>query len=92
MIIIKWLFEQAGGPFYTVELGRRDGRVSTKASVQRSLPSPNDNFDKLMSMFAKHGLDQTDLVALSGTLPTAYLIIMAPLRNFVHLIKTRNTH
>lgn len=56
----------AGGPFYTVELGRRDGRVSTKASVQHSLPNPNDNFDKLMALFAKHGLDQTDLVALSG--------------------------
>ncbi|KAE8683996.1 Peroxidase 16 [Hibiscus syriacus] len=29
-----------GGPFYTVELGRRDGRISTIASVQRQLPHP----------------------------------------------------
>ncbi|KAE8725018.1 Peroxidase 35 [Hibiscus syriacus] len=55
-----------GGPFYTVELGRRDGRTSTKASVQGQLPHPNFNLDQLNSMFAKHGLSQTDMIALSG--------------------------
>ncbi|KAK8604594.1 hypothetical protein V6N13_099530 [Hibiscus sabdariffa] len=55
-----------GGPFYTVELGRRDGRISTKASVQRQLPHPNFNLDQLNSMFATHGLSQTDMIALSG--------------------------
>lgn len=57
---------QAGGPFYQVELGRRDGRISTKASVQRRLPTPDDKLDKLTALFASHGLDQTDLIALSG--------------------------
>ncbi|KAJ1433463.1 Secretory peroxidase [Sesbania bispinosa] len=56
----------AGGPFYNVELGRRDGRISTIASVQHSLPSPNFNLDQLNTMFSSHGLSQTDLVALSG--------------------------
>ncbi|XP_004507879.1 peroxidase 16-like [Cicer arietinum] len=56
----------AGGPFYNVELGRRDGRISTMASVQRSLPAPHFNLNQLNSMFSIHGLSQTDLVALSG--------------------------
>ncbi|KAL0290827.1 UNVERIFIED_CONTAM: Peroxidase 16 [Sesamum calycinum] len=56
----------AGGPFYQVELGRRDGRFSTIASVQRSLPGPGFNLDQLISIFAKHGLNLTDVVALSG--------------------------
>ncbi|KAK8478516.1 hypothetical protein V6N13_096542 [Hibiscus sabdariffa] len=55
-----------GGPFYRVELGRRDGRISTKASVQGQLPQPTFNLDQLNSMFARHGLSQTDMVALSG--------------------------
>ncbi|KAF5776590.1 putative peroxidase [Helianthus annuus] len=56
----------AGGPSYSVELGRRDGRVSTKNSVQQGLPQPHFKLDQLNSMFAKHGLSQTDMVALSG--------------------------
>ncbi|XP_047308171.1 peroxidase 16-like [Impatiens glandulifera] len=56
----------AGGPFYQVELGRRDGRISTIASVQHSLPQPEFNLDKLNTMFSSHGLSQTDMIALSG--------------------------
>ncbi|MFS7991640.1 putative peroxidase [Helianthus anomalus] len=56
----------AGGPSYSVELGRRDGRVSTKNSVQNGLPQAHFKLDQLNSMFAKHGLSQTDMIALSG--------------------------
>ncbi|KAI9123217.1 hypothetical protein K1719_006106 [Acacia pycnantha] len=56
----------AGGPFYDVELGRRDGRISTIASVQHSLPQPSDTLDQLNSQFSRRGLSQTDLIALSG--------------------------
>ncbi|XP_058068007.1 peroxidase 16 [Magnolia sinica] len=55
-----------GGPFYPVELGRLDGRISTKASVQHRLPHPTFNLDQLNTMFATHGLSQTDMIALSG--------------------------
>ncbi|XP_043722230.1 peroxidase 16-like [Telopea speciosissima] len=55
-----------GGPSYTVELGRLDGRVSTNTSVHSNIPLPTFNLDKLISMFTAHGLSQTDLVALSG--------------------------
>ncbi|CAJ1941818.1 unnamed protein product [Sphenostylis stenocarpa] len=56
----------AGGPLYNVELGRRDGRISTIASVQRRLPHPDFNLDQLNSMFNSNGLSQTDMIALSG--------------------------
>ncbi|KAI3440110.1 Peroxidase [Psidium guajava] len=56
----------AGGPFYSVELGRRDGRVSTKLGVQHNLPQPSFNLNQLNSMFASRGLSQTDMIALSG--------------------------
>ncbi|XP_059287132.1 peroxidase 16-like [Lycium ferocissimum] len=55
-----------GGPFYKVELGRRDGRISTIASVQHSLPGEGFNLNQLNTMFARHGLSQTDMIALSG--------------------------
>ncbi|KAJ4709286.1 Peroxidase [Melia azedarach] len=56
----------AGGPTYKVELGRRDGRISTIASVQHKLPHPEFNLNELENMFSSHGLTQTDMVALSG--------------------------
>ncbi|XP_072995789.1 peroxidase 45-like [Typha latifolia] len=52
------------GPFYTVELGRYDGKISTKSSVV--LPHPEFNLDQLNSMFGAFGLTQTDMIALSG--------------------------
>lgn len=57
---------QSGGPFYAVELGRLDGRTSTKTSVRKHLPHPDFKVDQLKAMFAKYGLSLTDLVALSG--------------------------
>nr|GMC93212.1 peroxidase 16-like [Ipomoea batatas] len=56
----------AGGAFYPVELGRRDGRISSLTSVQRNLPGAGFNLDQLNSMFGRHGLTQTDMIALSG--------------------------
>ncbi|CAN1231766.1 Peroxidase 16 [Linum grandiflorum] len=55
-----------GGPFYRVELGRRDGRISTKSSVQHKLPHANFNLNQLNQMFAARSLSQTDMIALSG--------------------------
>ncbi|GAV76015.1 peroxidase domain-containing protein [Cephalotus follicularis] len=55
-----------GGPSYSVELGRRDGRISTIASVQHQLPHPDFSLDQLNTMFNQHGLTQTDMIALSG--------------------------
>lgn len=55
---------QSGGPYYQVELGRYDGKVSTKSSVV--LPHVDFNLDKLNAFFSGLGLSQTDMIALSG--------------------------
>ncbi|KAF9616230.1 hypothetical protein IFM89_029006 [Coptis chinensis] len=56
----------AGGPTYAVELGRLDGKISTKASVHSRLPQPEFSLDQVNKMFASNGLTQTDMIALSG--------------------------
>ncbi|VAI41780.1 unnamed protein product [Triticum turgidum subsp. durum] len=55
---------QSGGPNYTVELGRYDGKISTTNSVM--LPHVNDNLDSLNAFFYTLGLSQIDMIALSG--------------------------
>ncbi|VFQ70326.1 unnamed protein product [Cuscuta campestris] len=56
----------AGGPWYRVELGRRDGLTSKATNVEGRLPQPTFNLKQLNSLFASHGLTQTDMIALSA--------------------------
>ncbi|OIV93785.1 hypothetical protein TanjilG_07688 [Lupinus angustifolius] len=56
----------AGGPSYSVELGRFDGLVSRASDVNGKLPQPGFNLNQLNSLFAANGLTQTDMIALSG--------------------------
>ncbi|KAF2298145.1 hypothetical protein GH714_015519 [Hevea brasiliensis] len=56
----------SGGPSYAVELGRLDGLSSTAASVNGKLPKETFNLNQLNSLFASHGLSQTDMIALSA--------------------------
>ncbi|KAF8390655.1 hypothetical protein HHK36_025182 [Tetracentron sinense] len=56
----------AGGPTYSVELGRRDGLISKASQVTGNLPEPSSNLDHLNSMFRIHNLSQIDMIALSG--------------------------
>ncbi|KAC9910473.1 hypothetical protein R6Q59_021045 [Mikania micrantha] len=53
------------GPNWAVPTGRRDGRVSL-ASKASNLPSPLDSVDTQRNKFAAKGLDDQDLVTLSG--------------------------
>ncbi|XP_066383474.1 peroxidase 45-like [Miscanthus floridulus] len=55
---------QSGGPYYEVELGRYDGRVSTRDGVV--LPHANFNLDQLNAFFSGLGFTQPEMVALSG--------------------------
>ncbi|KAL2965283.1 hypothetical protein AAZX31_16G052400 [Glycine max] len=55
-----------GGPSFNVELGRKDGLISKASSVEGNLPKANFNLDQLNALFSKHGLSQTDMIALSG--------------------------
>lgn len=56
----------AGGPQYSVELGRRDGLISQASRVSGNLPEPFFNLDQLTTMFAAHNLTLIDIIALSG--------------------------
>ncbi|XP_074560852.1 peroxidase A2-like [Curcuma longa] len=53
------------GPSWTVLLGRKDGRT-TNVTAASSLPSPFDSVTVLQQKFADVGLNNTDLVSLSG--------------------------
>ncbi|KAK1616089.1 hypothetical protein QYE76_021606 [Lolium multiflorum] len=57
--------ELAGGPSWTVPLGRRDG-TTTNIESANNLPSPFDPLETLQEKFRNLGLDDTDLVALQG--------------------------
>ncbi|KAL6649550.1 hypothetical protein ACP70R_013774 [Stipagrostis hirtigluma subsp. patula] len=57
--------ELAGGPYWRVMLGRRDGMAANLEGA-RNLPSPKDPLHLLKRKFADLGLDDTDFVALQG--------------------------
>ena len=69
-----------------MELGRRDGLVSTAASVNGNLPGPNDNVDKLNKLFAKNKLTQDDMIALSGINNINFMIPLC-LKFKLHLLQ-----
>ncbi|XP_021771551.1 peroxidase 12-like [Chenopodium quinoa] len=57
----------AGGPFYGIPLGRRDGlNFATTDATLANLPPPSFNTTQLLNSFATKNLNATDLVALSG--------------------------
>ncbi|KAL6894135.1 hypothetical protein ACP4OV_008233 [Aristida adscensionis] len=56
----------SGGPFYQVELGRLDGLRSSASNVPGKLPEPNQTLDQMLTIFKAHGLNMSDLVALSA--------------------------
>lgn len=57
--------KMAGGPRWSVPLGRRDG-TTTNIESANNLPSPFDSLETIQEKFRNLGLDDTDLVALQG--------------------------
>lgn len=57
---------QVKGPYWEVETGRRDGRVSNLTEVIQNLLPPFANVSLLKSGFAQKGLSVKDLAVLSG--------------------------
>nr|ACU82388.2 peroxidase 2 [Rubia cordifolia] len=55
----------AGGPYYDIPKGRKDGRIS-KIQDTINLPSPTLNSSELIKMFDQHGFTAQEMVALSG--------------------------
>ncbi|KAK8952807.1 Peroxidase 7 [Platanthera guangdongensis] len=57
---------KAGGPFWEVPYGRKDGRVSL-AKEASQLPMGHENVTYLIEFFQAKGLNLLDLVVLSGS-------------------------
>ncbi|KAI9166206.1 hypothetical protein LWI28_028006 [Acer negundo] len=55
----------AGGPFWGVPLGRRDGLTASESEAN-NMPSPIEPLDKITAKFTAKGLDLKDVVVLSG--------------------------
>ncbi|CAK9145564.1 unnamed protein product [Ilex paraguariensis] len=56
----------AGGTYYAVPGGRRDGTVSLAAEAAQNLPGSFFNVTQLRENFAKKGLSMAEMVTLSG--------------------------
>ncbi|KAK6124554.1 hypothetical protein DH2020_041702 [Rehmannia glutinosa] len=56
----------AGGPFWEVPFGRKDGRISIAREAD-SVPQGHENITSLLNYFDKLGLTFVDLVVLSGS-------------------------
>ncbi|OAY46366.1 peroxidase P7 [Manihot esculenta] len=56
-----------GGPFWEVELGRRDSLTASRALANTSIPAPTSNLSDQIKSYAAQGLSLKDLVALSGS-------------------------
>ncbi|KAI8544439.1 hypothetical protein RHMOL_Rhmol08G0296900 [Rhododendron molle] len=54
----------AGGPFYPLETGRRDGELSFSELATYELPSPQDNLPSTIASFATRGFDERETVSL----------------------------
>ncbi|KAI3890395.1 hypothetical protein MKX03_028217 [Papaver bracteatum] len=57
---------QLGGQTWKVELGRRDSTTASRTDANNALPAPFMDLPALKTSFQNAGLDETDLVALSG--------------------------
>ncbi|KAH7517938.1 peroxidase 10 [Ziziphus jujuba] len=57
---------QAGGPFWQVPLGRRDGTTASEKAATDQIPSPIEPLQNIITKFTSKGLDVKDVVVLSG--------------------------
>ncbi|XP_049372539.1 cationic peroxidase 1-like [Solanum verrucosum] len=55
-----------GGPSWQVQLGRRDSTTASRTQANNDIPSPFMDLSSLINNFKNQGLNEKDLVALSG--------------------------
>nr|XP_043608588.1 peroxidase 10-like [Erigeron canadensis] len=56
----------AGGPYYALAMGRRDGLTANITTANTDIPSPFESLENIISKFTTKGLDLKDVVSLSG--------------------------
>ncbi|KAF5942981.1 hypothetical protein HYC85_020623 [Camellia sinensis] len=56
----------SGGPSWELPLGRRDSRTASLSGSNSNIPAPNSTIQNLVTLFKLQGLNEEDLVALSG--------------------------
>ncbi|XP_031269113.1 peroxidase 9 [Pistacia vera] len=56
----------SGGPSWELPLGRRDSKTASLSGSNNNIPPPNSTIQNLITSFKRQGLDEVDLVALSG--------------------------
>ncbi|MED6204247.1 Peroxidase 9 [Stylosanthes scabra] len=56
----------SGGPNWELPLGRRDSNKASLIGSNNNIPPPNATIENLITFFKRQGLDEVDLVALSG--------------------------
>ncbi|KAG9440714.1 hypothetical protein H6P81_020879 [Aristolochia fimbriata] len=56
----------AGGPFWSVALGRRDGTTASESDANSQIPSPFESLQNITAKFTSKGLTSKDVVVLSG--------------------------
>ncbi|KAL0017095.1 hypothetical protein SO802_004164 [Lithocarpus litseifolius] len=56
----------SGGPNWELPLGRRDSKTASLTTSNTNIPPPNSTLQNLVTLFKRQGLDEVDLVALSG--------------------------
>ncbi|XP_030524860.1 peroxidase 20 [Rhodamnia argentea] len=66
-IVARDAVELRGGPRWEVWLGRRDSLKASFDGANKFIPAPNSSLDTLIENFRQQGLDEGDLVALSGS-------------------------
>lgn len=57
---------QLGGPSWEVRLGRRDSKTASLSASNQDIPAPFFSLPQLIDSFKKKGLNEKDLVVLSG--------------------------
>ncbi|KAL2632900.1 hypothetical protein R1flu_004379 [Riccia fluitans] len=70
----------AGGPWWNVSLGRRDGLVSRATDADSNLPTPVSNWTELAVNFAGKGFTAREMVILNGahTIGRAHCMTVTP--------------
>lgn len=66
--------KQSGGPNWELPLGRRDSKTASLSDSNKNIPPPNATIENLVTFFKRQGLDEVDLVALSGGTSTSHFI------------------